>query len=132
MTFAITTKSGRSVNIKADNYKEAQKYADRHFGRGCIVQLVGNAAAACEDHPASSNAIVNAALAWKEKAAANAKFKVGDSRRDDWLRRVRRRMGRRRTRQRSLHPPHALQLRHDRFRRRRERGRERGELSGHD
>lgn len=44
MTFAITTKSGRSVNIKAENYREAQKYADRHFGKGCIVQLVGNAA----------------------------------------------------------------------------------------
>lgn len=42
MTFAITTKSGRSVNIKAANYKEAQKYADRHFGKGCIVQLVAN------------------------------------------------------------------------------------------
>ena len=78
MTFAITTKSGRSVNIKADNYKEAQKYADRHFGKGCIVQLVGNTATTCDKHPASSNAIVNAALAWKEKTAANAKFKVGD------------------------------------------------------
>ena len=39
--FAITTKGGRSVVMEFVNYQQAQKYADKHFGRGCIVQLVG-------------------------------------------------------------------------------------------
>ena len=42
--FAITTKDGRSVVLEFENYAQAQKYADRHFGKGAIVQLVGNRA----------------------------------------------------------------------------------------
>ena len=52
--FAITTQSGRSIVKEFTSYAEAQKYADRHFGKGSIVQMVGNS------------------------RAANAKFEVGD------------------------------------------------------
>lgn len=43
MKFATTSKSGHSVIIDAPNYKAAQKEAERRFGKGVIVQLVGNA-----------------------------------------------------------------------------------------
>ena len=58
--FAITTKSGRSVVMKFSSYAEAVKYAEKHFGKGCIVQLVGNAKLK------SSNTIVQNAIAAKE------------------------------------------------------------------
>ena len=44
--FAITAQSGRSVVKEFTSYAEAQKYADRHFGKGSIVQMVGNSRAA--------------------------------------------------------------------------------------
>lgn len=43
MKFGVTSKSGHSVIIDAPNYKAAQKEAERRFGKGVIVQLVGNA-----------------------------------------------------------------------------------------
>lgn len=54
--FAITTKSGRSVVKEFDNYEQAQKYAAQHFGKGCVVTLVGNAVR-------STNSVVANALA---------------------------------------------------------------------
>lgn len=54
--FAITSKSGHSVVMEFKNHDAAQKYADRHFGKGCIVQLVGNSAVR------STNPVVQNAL----------------------------------------------------------------------
>ena len=42
MKFYIQSKSGSFIQKDFPNYKEAQKYADAHFGKGSIVQVVGN------------------------------------------------------------------------------------------
>lgn len=49
--FAITTQSGRSIVKEFTSYAEAQKYADRHFGKGSIVQMVGNSVACNSTNP---------------------------------------------------------------------------------
>ena len=55
--FAITTQSGRSVVKEFTSYAEAQKYADKHFGRGSIVQMVGNSRACNSQNPVVRNAM---------------------------------------------------------------------------
>ena len=64
--FAITSKQGHSVVIEFKNYDEAQKYAYRHFGKGCIVQFIGNKA------PHSTNPVVQNALAHNKRAILNS------------------------------------------------------------
>ena len=77
--FAITTQSGRSIVKEFTSYAEAQKYADRHFGKGSIVQMVGNSVACNSTNPVVRKAVNAVALNLKLIPFVKAKVEPGDS-----------------------------------------------------